>query len=199
MKNKISVILVAVLMVSIFTACSGAGSDASSTETKKEAKKEKEATEKAKKNSANDAAKDGNTSGLAGSDEKEKFNTYYFSLIQNMYDISSITSAFAELSENATKDPSITKTEDWKTKAETNVKNMNQLIQKVRTAKSPSNARDVQEKLVLSMNEYQIANDNFIQAFSNMNASLIKEFYSHLNKASAYLEQSSSKLNELNK
>ncbi|WP_419880604.1 hypothetical protein ACN6MY_13200 [Peribacillus sp. B-H-3] len=193
--KKISMIFLAVLMVSVFTACSGAGSDASSTETKKET----DTTEKVKKKSANDASKDENIPGLTDPDEKEKFKTYTASLSKNLKGLADNLSTLAELNKNAIENPSITKTEAWKTTAETNHKNMEQLIQNIRLAKSPSITQDVQDKLFLSMDEYQFANDNYLKAFSKMDTSLIEAFTIHMNKGQEYLNQALDKLKALTK
>jgi hypothetical protein len=100
---------------------------------------------------------------------------------QLMYDFSSLTS-------DASNDPSLMFTDDWKIDVAMNLVLMQGLIDDVQAQSPPAAFKDTHRYLLLAMDEYQFVVDNFPEALDNMDSDLIIKCTESIENGTQYID-----------
>jgi Skp family chaperone for outer membrane proteins len=130
--------------------------------------------------------------------EQKKINTYANNIIQAMTPLRDDMLTFAELNGTASENPTLMYDQEWILEMAMTLNSMEQGIQNVKNIDNvPGILKESHELTIKAMDEYQYLVDNYPDAVDNLDADLMMECVSAMQRGEDYLDQSNNILDGL--
>jgi hypothetical protein len=104
---------------------------------------------------------------------------------------------FSELNSEASSNPSLMFSDDWKTDMAATLVSMGIYLDQIRKVNPPASMTETHNLILQAVEEYQYVVDNYANALDNLDADAITECITHMQQGNNFVLQATDKLNSM--